>query len=81
MPLHPTDEQWRATIAGAPHLSCEFWLPAGCDEDQARMRAWEIWSLARASGSTAEQPMARLGLQVERVAATFTEIAALGRAA
>lgn len=81
MPLHPTDEQWRATINGAPHASREFWLPAGCNEDQARMRAWEIWSLARAPGSTADQPMARLGLQVERVSPAMVNIAELGRAA
>lgn len=81
MSIHPTDEQWRASIDGAPHLSCKFWLPVGCTEDQARMRAWQIWSVARAPHSTADAPMARRGLRLERVAATFAEIAELGMAA
>lgn len=81
MSIHPTDEQWRASIDGAPHLSCKFWLPVGCTEDQARMRAWQIWSPARAPGSTAAQPMARLGLQVERVSLAMVNIAEMESAA
>lgn len=68
MPLLPTDEQWRATIDGAPHLECEFWLPAGCTEGQARMQAWHIWTPARAAYSTVAQPVAAFGLRVELVA-------------
>lgn len=68
MPHLPTDEQWRATIDGAPHLERLFWMPAGCDVDQARYRAVQIWSQASAYGSTPDFPVARIGLRLKKVA-------------
>lgn len=81
MPLLPTDEQWIATIDGAPHLERKFWMPAGATEGQARMRAWHIWTHARAPYSTPEQPMARMGLRVERLMLAMVELPEMERAA
>lgn len=82
MPLHPHTDLWRATIEGAPHLVCDFWLPAGCNDDQARMRAWEIWSHARAAGSNdRSRPVASPYLRIEKLTSTFVALAELSEAA
>jgi hypothetical protein len=73
MPLLPTDEQWLATIEGVPHLECNFWMPAGATEGQARYRAVEIWSHARGAGWTFARPEASYGLRIQKVAAAFVE--------
>lgn len=66
--LLPTDELWTASITGTD-LSTTFAMPAGSTEGAARMRAWHIWSHARANGSNdPAAPVAAFGLTVVRVA-------------
>jgi hypothetical protein len=79
--LLPTDEQWLATIEGAPHLEHRFWMPAGATEGQARMRAWEIWAHARAACSTLERPVAAQGLTVKPLAVAMAVLPELEMAA
>lgn len=68
MPLLPTDEQWLATIEGAPHLECKFWMPAGSNEAQARYRAALIWIHARSPAWTADRPEASRWLRLRKLA-------------
>ena len=79
--LLPTEEQWRATIEGVPHLVCEFWLPAGYNEAQARFRAVEIWSHARSSAWTVQRPEASAWLRIKKVATAMVVAPELARTA
>ncbi len=72
--LLPTDELWTASITGTD-LSIDFAMPAGSTEGAARMRAWSIWTHARANGSNdPAAPVAAFGLTVSLVATAMVEL-------
>lgn len=82
MPLLPTQDLWRATIEGAPHLVKDFAMPAGSTVGQACMHIWTYWSHARANGSNdPAAPVASRFLRLEKIAEAFVELTELDVAA
>lgn len=77
MPLLTAQDQWLATIEGAPHLEYSFWMPAGSTEGQARMTAWTYWSHARSYNSTPDRPVASQFLRIAKVASAMREVPTL----